>query len=204
MLTLRRAGASDPRVLAAFEDCSRLAFVDPQFADIALEDVSIPLPCGQTSLRPSVLAMMLDALNVEAAHKVLLVGAGAGFSAAILARVAGRVFALDRYKTLCDLTMANLAKAGAANVQVIQADGLEGLVAEAPFDRILLTGAVAEIPAALEAQLAQSGVLAAPVLTPDGATAILQRCEQVDGGLQRTNMFELQLEPLQQGIARHL
>ncbi|MET0546069.1 MAG: protein-L-isoaspartate O-methyltransferase [Caulobacterales bacterium] len=200
MLTLRRAGVSDARVLAAFDSCKRAAFLEPGVADLAEEDVAIPLACGQTSLKPSGLAAMLEALNLEPENRVLLIGAGAGYSTAIAARIAREVVALERYKTLTALAAANLARDGLAYVRVIQADGLAAFEDGALFDRILLTGAVTALPPTLLNHLTPGGVLVAPVLETEGGAATVQRWE----GAAHTALVGIEADRLEPGLPQHL
>lgn len=203
MLTLRRAGVSDPRVLAAVDACRREVFIEQAFADLAQEDVAIPLPCGQTSLRPSALAMMLEALEVRPESRLLLVGAGAGYSVAVAARIAKSVVALERYRTLTERAAGNLAQDGVENAHVILQDGLTAFEGEGPFDRILLTGGVASLPDQLLEILPADGVLVAPVnsaAAPD--TCVVQRWRF--GAIQPDSLFAMAVDPLEPGLPRVL
>ena len=202
MLTLRRAGVSDARVLTAFDQCVRGDFLDPAYAEMAQEDVAIPLPCGQTSLKPSLLALMLEALQTGPAHRILLVGAGSGYSAAILARLAAQVVGLERFHTLRDLAEANLQRAGLSNAGVQLADGLNFTSALA-FDRVLIAGAVAAPPAGLMKALKPGGVMVAPLISPFGARVAAIR-PQGKGEPVQIDLFAVESPRLEPGVAQRI
>ena len=202
MLTLRRAGVSDARVLAAFDQYSRADFVDPAYADLAHEDVPIPLPCGQVSLKPSVLAAMLEALHIAPDQCVLVVGAGTGYSAAVLSRLASEVVALERFHTLRRAMEANIARAGLSNVSVHLADGYV-FQSALKFDRVLITGAVDAPPPALLRALTAGGVLVAP-LSPGAGGRIAAFRAAADGGVTRADFLEVDIPPLEPGVAQFL
>ena len=165
ILQLRRQGIRDDAVLSAMETVDRGAFVDASLRKLAQEDAVLPLPCGQTLPRPLVVAQLLGALRANAGQgeRHLLVGAGSGYVGALLAHIARHVWMIDRYGELVTRAKTRLAAFKVRNVDIRQGDGLGGWREHAPFDRILLTGAVSEIPEALMAQLARGGVLVAPV-----------------------------------------
>ncbi len=214
MLTLRRAGVSDARVLAAFDQCVRADFLDPAYAGLAREDVAIPLPCGQISLKPSVLALMLEALQIAPQHRVLLVGAGSGYSAAILARLAAEVVALERFRTLRDAAAANLERAGLTNAIVELADGL-AYTSGRSFDRILVAGAIGAspqglpqglplgLPQGLMEALAPGGVLVAPLTGASGVRVAAIRLDEKGAPVQ-TDLFPVDVPPLEPGAAQRL
>ncbi len=202
MLTLRRVGVSDARILAAFDQCARADFLDSAHAALAPEDVAIPLPCGQISLKPSVLALMLEALQIAPRHRVLLVGAGAGYSAAILSRLAAEVVGLERFRTLRDAAAANLERAGLTNAVVELADGL-AYRSEQPFDRILIAGAVSVPPPGLLEALAPGGVLVAPIIGASGPRVAAVRQDE-QGAAAQADLFPVDVPPLEPGAAQRL
>lgn len=202
MLTLRRAGVSDARVLAAFDQIARADFLDPAYAALAQEDVVIPLACGQTSLKPSAIALMLEALQIAPGHRVLLVGAGAGYAAAILANLAHAVVALERFRTLRDAAENNLRRAGLQNANVQLADGFD-FTSSADFDRVLVAGALDALPVGLVNALKPDGVLVAPLIAPPGARVAVFRVQGDEPPL-RTDLFEIDAPPLERGVARSL
>ena len=165
ILTLRREGITDPGVLRAIETVPRSMFIEPELADLAYEDCVLPIGCGQTLERPSVVSSMLQALRLEegTTKKVLIVGGGSGYMAALVAELVMQVYAVERFRRLSDRAARNLARAGIDSVAVKHDDGLLGWQKNGPFDRILLTGEVTDIPDALLGQLAKRGFCVAPV-----------------------------------------
>ncbi|MFN3912851.1 protein-L-isoaspartate O-methyltransferase family protein [Hyphomonas sp.] len=171
LLHLRQEGVTDARVLTAMEAVDRAAFVDDAaLAPLAFEDAVMPIPCGQVILRPAAAGHLLQALSLpeDGGARVLLIGFGSGYMSVVAARLASHVYALERYAQLVREGRARLDRLGIANVTVEQGDGLPGWPEQGPFDRIVLAGAVSEVPQALLAQLAPGGRLAAPLVSgPD-------------------------------------
>lgn len=166
ILNLRREGITDSDVLSAVESVSRSVFIAPELIDLAYEDCVLPIGCGQTLERPSVVAGMLQALRlneVSEAH-VLIVGAGSGYAMALASQLTSNVVGIERFRRLRDQSMRNLAVLGAGAFNVKHGDGLEGWSERAPFDRILLTGAVEAVPDALLAQLRPDGLCIVPLV----------------------------------------
>ncbi len=164
LLHLRQQGVTDPRVLTAMETIDRAGFVDdPGLAPLAFEDAVLPIPCGQVILRPAATGQLIQALALpqDGSARVLLVGFGSGYASALLASLSAEVCALDRYARLVSEGAARLARLGIGNVTVRQKDGLLGWPEPRLFDRILIAGAVCEVPEAVRAQLAPGGRLAA-------------------------------------------
>nr|WP_295076543.1 protein-L-isoaspartate O-methyltransferase [uncultured Roseateles sp.] len=153
----------DAGVLALLAVVKREDFVPAAFKTMAFMDTEIPLPGGEQMLPPRVEARLLQALNVARHEKVLEIGTGSGFMAALLGHRAQRVFSLESNPELVALAKENLRRSGVRNVVVQEQDGLAGLPGEAPFDAILLSGSVAEVPAQLLNQLKVGGRLLAIV-----------------------------------------
>lgn len=200
LLTLRKRGMLDKRVMRAFEQVPRERFVDPAFRDLAWADQALPIECGQTISQPSVVALMTEALELDAKHLVLEVGTGSGYHAAILGHIVRHVVTLERYRTLAHSAAVRLRQLGLANVEVIVADGTQGLLARAPFDRIVLNAAVRDIPAPLVEQLSPGGILVAPVGPPD-ETQMLVRLKKGPEGLERRELGLVRFVPMHEGIA---
>ncbi|HAY07754.1 MAG TPA: methyltransferase domain-containing protein [Hyphomonas sp.] len=200
LLHLRQEGVTDPRVLTAMETIDRAAFVDDEaLAPLAFEDGVLPIPCGQIILRPAATGHLLQALALpeERTARVLLVGFGSGYSSALAASLAGQVYAIDRYATLVNEGRARLERLGISNVTVCQEDGLNGWPERESFDRIVLMGAVSDVPETLLAQLAKGGRLIAPVGEGKGRSiAIFTR----EGEIARTPFFQ-QIPPFAEGRA---
>lgn len=177
ILHLRQQGVTDPDVLAAMETLDRADFVaDPALAPLAFEDAVMPIPCGQVILRPSLTGLLVQALGLRpgGSARVLLVGFGAGYMAALVARLAGEVVAVERYLRLVDEGRARMAGPGTAHVTLLHGDGLEGAAGQAPFNAIVLAGRVTDVPARLVSQLAPGGVLVAPVGGADRPAQLLR------------------------------
>lgn len=190
LLHLRQQGVTDPRVLTAMETIDRAAFVDdPALAPLAFEDAVLPIPCGQVILRPAATGQLIQALALpkDGSAQVLLVGFGSGYAAALLASLSAEVCALDRYAGLVSEGAARLARLGIGNVTVRQQDGLLGWPGQRLFDRIVLAGAVYEVPEALRAQLAPCGRLAAMEASGHGRSLLSLTAE---GKVWRTAFFQ--------------
>lgn len=163
VLELRQAGVTDARVLAAMERTPRAHYAPAHLADLAFDDIALPLAHGQAMTKASIVGRVLTALDAQADHAVLEVGTGSGFQSAVLAEMARKVVTLERWRNLVADARARFGTARLMRVYAHVADGLAGWADEAPYDRIVINGAVAEIPAPLLAQLKPEGVLVAPV-----------------------------------------
>jgi protein-L-isoaspartate(D-aspartate) O-methyltransferase len=163
LMELRRNGIGDARVLGAIERTPRELFVPPGFEDQAYENIALPIASGQTISQPYVVALMTEALEVGERDKVLEIGTGSGYQAAILARLARRVFTIERHRELLREAERRLADLRLNNVVCRFGDGAKGWPEQAPFDRIIVTAAAPEIPPELVGQLAPDGILVAPV-----------------------------------------
>lgn len=195
-------GFTDERILAAIAAVPRRLFLAAPYQPGAYADRALPIECGQTMSAPSTTATLAAALEVTVDHKVLEVGCGSGYQAAVLGQLAQRVYTLDRYRTLVDLAEDRIALLKTGNVQPVHADGFDGHAKQAPYDRILVDGAVERIPPALMDQLADRGVLVAPV--GGRASQTLVRVVR-DGRLfHRTEIGEVRFIPLVEGLASRL
>ena len=157
VMFLRQKGISDTRLLAAFETVPRRYFVEPAFQDQAYANRPLPIACGQTLPSPLTLAMIAHFSRLESEHKILLIGAGSGYFAAVLSKLVRRVYAVERYKSLCESAEARLLALEITNIVIDHGDGLKGWAGQAPYDRILLTGSVGTCPEDLTAQLSATG-----------------------------------------------
>lgn len=166
---LRARGISDPRVLDAMLRVPRHEFVSPEHRAQAYEDHPLPIGDGQTISQPYVVALMLQALQLEPNEKVLEVGTGSGYATALLAELAVQVYSIERHDALASSAREVLARLGYANanVKTITGDGTLGIPALAPFHAILVSAAAPNLPAALVAQLRESGRMIVPVGTND-------------------------------------
>lgn len=157
------AGVRDERVLEAIRALPRSDFVPAELAGRAAVDAPLPIPHAQVTTQPSLVAQMVAALGLEGSERVLEVGTGYGWQTALLARLAAQVFSVERYADLAAFARAALARAGLANIQVVVADGTEGLPEHAPFDAVLVAAAFPEVPPPLVEQLADGGRLVQPI-----------------------------------------
>ncbi len=175
------ARVSDQRVLEAFATVPRELFVLPSMAAAAYEDAPLRIGPGQTISQPAVVARMCELLELKPTDRVLDVGTGSGYHAAILSRLAGRVWGIELDEQLALRAARTLLRAGIENVSVVSGDGAAGLPELAPFDAINVAAtATGQVPPALEEQLAPGGRLVAPVATADGESLVLVR-RLVDG-----------------------
>jgi protein-L-isoaspartate(D-aspartate) O-methyltransferase len=205
LLTMRRRGIHDIRVLRALELVPRELFVEPEQAEHAYADSALPIECGQTISQPYVVAAMTEALAIEPNHKVLEIGTGSGYQAAVLAHLAGEVVTVERYRTLAEMAERRLQSLDLANVTVIVGDGAKGAPAHAPFDRIIVTAAAPEIPQALVEQLVDGGIMVMPVGPAGGVQSLLRLRKQPGGeGLEREQLMAVRFVPLVPGKAAAL
>ncbi len=203
VLALRQAGVTDQRVTEALEKTPREPFVPRPFVDSAWENVELPIDCGQTLTRPVTVGVMLQALDPHREHTVLEIGTGSGYVAAVLGRLARRVYSIDRYRTLVDRARFALDQLGALRVEVRHADGLLGWPEAAPFDRIILMGGIADLPQSIADQLAPGGVVVAP-LERKGEQTIVRLDRQPAGSFRETAVTKAAFTALQPGVAREL
>jgi protein-L-isoaspartate(D-aspartate) O-methyltransferase len=203
LLNLRRHGIADAAVLRAMDEVPREHFVPNAYADAAYRDQALPISCGQTISQPYVVAYMTERLEIGPQHRVLEVGTGSGYQTAVLSRLAREVVTIERYRTLADSARARLATLGYANVEVVAGDGLAGIPAKAPFDRIIVTAAAEEVPQALVDQLADGGVMVFPLGPHSGAQVIVKLTKTKDG-LGREDLIGVRFVPLLPGKAREL
>jgi protein-L-isoaspartate(D-aspartate) O-methyltransferase len=202
-LTLRRRGISDQAVLRAMEEVPRETFVDPSDRPDAYRDSALGIACGQTISQPFVVAYMTEQLQIQKHHRVLEIGTGSGYQAAILAQLCKQVVTIERYRTLADSARARLAKLGYDNVEVILGDGFEIPASAGNFDRIMVTAAMEQIPDVLAERLEPGGILIAPV-GPHQGTQTLVRMSRMEAGFDRKELVDVRFVPALPGIAREL
>jgi protein-L-isoaspartate(D-aspartate) O-methyltransferase len=205
LLTMRRRGIRDIRVLRALEVVPRERFVEEDQTDLAYEDHALPIECGQTISQPYVVAAMTEALELRPNHRVLEIGTGSGYQAAVLAHLCSQVITVERYRTLADLAAQRLNALGLDNVTVIVGDGALGAPEHAPFDRIVVTAAAPEVPQPLVDQLKDGGILVVPVGPTGGVQSLLRIRKKPKGqGLEREELMAVRFVPLVPGKAASL
>jgi protein-L-isoaspartate(D-aspartate) O-methyltransferase len=202
-LNLRRRGISDQAVLRAMEEVPREMFVEPADRADAYRDTALGIACGQTISQPFVVAYMTEQLDLQKRHRVLEIGTGSGYQAAILSRLCNRVLTLERYRTLAESARARLAKLGCDNVEVVVGDGFNIPPDWGCFDRIVVTAAMEQIPDALAERLEPDGILIAPV-GPHHGTQTLIRLTKTGGGFERKELVDVRFVPALPGIAGEL
>jgi len=200
VFNLRAAGVTDKRTLAAMESVPREEFMEGIFRERAYEDTALPISCGQTISSPSIVALMTEALGVEPRDKVLEIGTGSGYQAAVLSKLARRIYSVERHKALARTASKKLEELGITNTVVLHADGTEGLPDQAPFDRILVTAAAEDVPSPLLAQLSLGGALVMPVGTA-GQIQNLIKVIKSDDGLEYKELQDVRFVPLIEGLA---
>jgi len=202
-LTLRRRGISDQAVLRAMEDVPREAFVEDDDRRDAYRDSALAIACGQTISQPFVVAYMTEQLQLHKNHRVLEIGTGSGYQAAVLSHLAGRVVTIERFRTLADIARKRLEKLHCNNVEVILGDGLNLAADLGQFDRIMVTAAMVELPPVLLERMEPGGVLIAPV-GPHQGVQTLVRVVRSETGFERKELVDVRFVPALPGIAREL
>lgn len=198
---LRSKGITDTRVLTAMEQVDRAAYVKGIFADRAYEDMPLPIACGQTISQPSVVGLMTQALRVTARDKVLEIGTGSGYQAAILSKLARRVYTIDRFRSLVQAARTTFDEQGISNITSFTADGSHGLIEQSPFDRILLTAAAEDPPGPLLAQLRVGGIMVLPVGQSDTVQSLI-RVTRLEHGFDYDELRAVRFVPLLEGLGQ--
>ena len=201
LYALRSKGVTDARVLTAMETIDRGAFVTGIFADRAYEDMPLPIACGQTISQPSVVGLMTQALDVSPRDKVLEVGTGSGYQAAILSLLARRVYTIDRHRRLVREAEAVFRRLGLTNITAIAGDGSHGLPDQAPFDRIIVTAAAEDPPGPLLAQLREGGIMVLPVGQSDTVQSLIRVTRRAHG-YDYDELRPVRFVPLVEGVAQ--
>ncbi len=201
LFALRSKGVTDMRVLEAMEAIDRGRFVRGLFAERAYEDMPLPIACGQTISQPSVVGLMTQALEISPRDKVLEVGTGSGYQAAVLSRLARRVYTVDRYRRLVREARELFETLGLVNITAILADGSFGLPDQAPFDRILVTAAAEDPPGPLLAQLRIGGIMVLPVGQSDTVQRLI-RVRRTEDGFDYDELNPVRFVPLVEGLGK--
>lgn len=201
LYALRSKGVTDTRVLTAMEQVDRADYVKGTFADRAYEDMPLPIACGQTISQPSVVGLMTQALQISPRDKVLEIGTGSGYQAAILSKLARRVYTVDRYRRLVHAARAVFEANDITNITTFTADGSHGFEEQAPFDRILLTAAAEDPPGPLLAQLRVGGIMVLPVGQSDAVQSLI-RVSRTETGFDYDELRAVRFVPLLEGLGQ--
>lgn len=193
-----RTGVTDERILDALREVPREEFVPDQHRADAYIDRPVPIPHGQTTSQPSLIAAMIQTLGLEPDDTVLEVGTGYGFQTALLAKLARHVYSIDRYERLTEAARANLDAAGIDNVTVVTGDGSDGMPEHAPFDAIIVAAAAPDLPPAWTDQLVVGGRLTVP-MGPGGAERVVVYQRTEDGLEERAMLTRAAFVRLRRG-----
>ena len=199
MLKLRQFGVSNPEILKSIETIDRSSFVSKSFIGRSFEDIPLPIECGQTISQPSLVAFMTQQLEIPYRGKVLEIGTGSGYQTAILARLSSRVYSIERYKKLVDIAKVRLANLNISNVIILLQDGFFGYSPQAPFDRIIITAAVEEIPTLVITQLKVGGVMIVPVGLSNQKQTLL-KVVKTEKGLDIKELMSVRFVPMTEGL----
>jgi protein-L-isoaspartate(D-aspartate) O-methyltransferase len=189
-------GIDDARLLQAMRDVPREAFVPRHLAALAYQDSPLPIEAGQTISQPYIVAEMIAAAGVGPGDKVLEIGAGSGYAAAVIGRIAAEVIAIERHTELARLAAARMGRLGYSNVRIVEGDGSAGLPDEAPFDAILAAASGSHVPEALKHQLAVDGVLVMPVGAPGDIQHLVKVTRSAAGSFDTENLGAVRFVPL--------
>ena len=193
---LKRRGIHDQHILDAFLEVPREAFVDPEHAPLAYGDHPLPIEAGQTISQPYIVALMIEAAEIQSGDAVLEIGAGSGYAAALMSRIADRVVAIERHPELARLARERMQTLGFENVRIIEGDGTRGCSEEAPFDAILAAASGSHIPRALVEQLAADGRLVMPLGDSGEAQRLVLLRKLQDGSVEREELGAVRFVPL--------
>ena len=199
--TLRSRGVTNAEVLKAMEQTPRAEFLEGIFQERAFEDTPVPIACGQTISQPTVVGLMTQALEVTKRCKVLEIGTGSGYQAAILSRLARRIYTIERHRRLARRSTDLFQKLALHNVTVVHGDGSLGLPEQAPFDRIIVTAAAEDAPRVLIEQLREGGIMVLPVGQSDAVQKLI-RIVKTPEGLDYTDLGAVRFVPLVEGVAQ--
>lgn len=203
LLRMRADGLARHDLIAAVEATPRTAFVPAQWQADAWSDRMVPIECGEAIEGIDLQMRVLAALDIQAGHRVLEIGTGSGYTAAVMARLGARVLTLDRFRTLVELAASRHEALGIGNVIVRQADGAQGAPADGPFDRIIAWVAYEALPRGFVDQLSSGGVMVAAIGPGEGVQT-LEKLAKLGSRFERTPIAEVRFQPPASGMAASL
>ncbi len=203
IMSLRRQGITDNRVLSAIERVDRELFVPEAFAKHAYDDNALPIECGQTISQPFVVAAMTQALDINDRCKVLEVGTGSGYHAAVLSHLCRRLYTVERYRTLLRQAEKRFERLGLVNITTMVADGQKGWPVQAPFDQIIVTAAAETIPDTLVEQLKIGGNMVLPVASGPNIQELVTIIRHEEG-VETKELMPVRFVPLMSGVAKEV
>lgn len=200
-MDLRNSGVTETAVLSAMERIPRENFVEESFLDQAWSNRALPISCGQTISQPLVVGLMTQALALTDRHKVLEIGTGSGYQAAILSRLCRRVYSIERHADLLAVAEQRFTELSLHNITTQAGDGWKGWPRQAPFNRIIVTAAAPVVPQDLVAQLSDDGgIMILPVGNASSPDQMIVRVTKQDGQLNSEQLFPVRFVPLVEGL----
>jgi len=199
LMELRKQGVSDTNVLSAMERVPRELFVPEAFQDQAYENIALPIGAGQTISQPQIVAEMTTALELAPRLKVLEVGTGSGYQAAVLAHLCRRLYTIERHRTLAEEAERRFSALRLGNIVVQIGDGGAGWPVQAPFDRIIVTAQAEMLPEVLLSQLREGGVMILPIVE-NGRGQKVVRLRRTADGVERETLMDARFVPLLNGL----
>ena len=193
---LRRRGISEEAILDAFLEIPREKFISEDYGHLAYGDHPLTIEAGQTISQHYIVALMIQAAGIRAGDKVLEVGAGSGYAAAVISRIAGKVIGIERLHELVGIASERMARLGYDNVEILEGDGTKGCQKHAPFDAILAAASGSHVPKPLIEQLADGGSIVMPVGDPGWVQQLVKVAKREDGTLQHSDLGGVRFVPL--------
>jgi len=192
---LRRRGITEPEILDAFRAVARECFIGREQAQLAYGDHPLPIEANQTISQPYIVALMIQAAGIKAGDKVLEIGAGSGYAAAVISRTAGRVVGIERQHELVVAARERLRRLGFDKVEIVEGDGTKGCPNHAPFDAIL-AAASSHVPRALIEQVVPGGTIVMPLGEPGWVQKLVRVTKAKDGSIQQSDLGSVRFVPL--------
>jgi protein-L-isoaspartate(D-aspartate) O-methyltransferase len=193
---LRRRGITNPTILKAFLEVPRELFVSGDYARLAYGDHPLPIEAGQTISQPYIVALMIDAARIKPTDTVLEVGAGSGYAAAVISRIASSVTAIERHHELVELARERLRHLDFGNVEIIESDGTKGWPDRAPYDAILAAASGRHLPRPLIDQLKVGSSIVIPLGAPGDVQKLVRATKREDGSLEQSDLGGVRFVPL--------
>jgi protein-L-isoaspartate(D-aspartate) O-methyltransferase len=193
---LRRRGITEPEILDAFRVVPREKFISQEYAHLAYGDHPLPIEANQTISQPYIVALMVQAARIKGGDNVLEIGAGSGYAAAVISRIAGKVIGIERQHDLVEVARERLQRLGYDNVEIVEGDGTRGCPVHAPFEAILAAASGSHVPEPLVKQLAPGGCIVMPVGEPGWVQELVKVTKLDDGILKRENLGGVRFVPL--------
>lgn len=193
---LKQRGIKKQRIVDAFRTVPREAFVAAEYAHLAYGDHPLPIAAGQTISQPYIVALMIEAAGIARGDRVLEVGAGSGYAAAVIGRIAEKVIAIERHFELVEIARDTIVRLGYDNVEIVEGDGSKGWPDEAPYDAILAAASGSHVPQLLIDQLAPGGRLVMPLGGAESVQQLVKVTKRADGSTTRANLGAVRFVPL--------